>query len=189
MEGDVHSSSALVIDHSVVFTVEAFFTQATAVNDIERFLRIVVPMASVVYENHVKSFLRELQTLRVICCGAVNNASLVCRFQPRCKSFCEAFCSAGGSAAFEACSIRENEVMEQADLCGDGCECVSINQRSRYVVIKLDDEVMWQVVVVNEVGKIVEMGVSVEGLKMEDMFLPPTAIALAIQNEEIEKGW
>ncbi|KAH7827058.1 uncharacterized protein MONOS_14349 [Monocercomonoides exilis] len=61
---------------------------------------------------------------------------------------------------------------------------------SRCVVVKLGKEVMGRGVAVCEVGEIVEKGLSVMGLRMEDVVLLPAAIALAEleEREEAEEG-
>ncbi|KAH7821841.1 uncharacterized protein MONOS_2818 [Monocercomonoides exilis] len=61
---------------------------------------------------------------------------------------------------------------------------------SRRVVVKLDDEVMGRGVEVCDMGEIVENGLSVVGLRMEDMVLSSAAIALAVleKREEAEEA-
>ncbi|KAH7827768.1 uncharacterized protein MONOS_17273 [Monocercomonoides exilis] len=58
------------------------------------------------------------------------------------------------------------------------------------VAVKLDDEVMGRGIAVCEVGEIVEKGLDAAGLRMEDVVLPPAAIALAVleEREEAEEG-
>ncbi|KAH7818702.1 uncharacterized protein MONOS_2140 [Monocercomonoides exilis] len=60
----------------------------------------------------------------------------------------------------------------------------------KYLVVKLDDEVIWRVVAVCEVGKIAEKGLSAAGLRMEDVVQSPAAIELAVlkEREEAEEG-
>ncbi|KAH7826126.1 uncharacterized protein MONOS_5518 [Monocercomonoides exilis] len=56
--------------------------------------------------------------------------------------------------------------------------------------MKLDDEVMWGGVAACEVGEIVEKGLDVAGLRMEDVALSPAAIVLDVlkEREEAEEG-
>ncbi|KAH7817827.1 uncharacterized protein MONOS_11433 [Monocercomonoides exilis] len=121
----------------------------------------------------------------------------------RCGSFSDAFGSAGGTASV-ACSVYGHEVGEKADLL---CESVnalpsiydlfdpsllpseiarlaSRSPQSRRVVMKLVNKMRRGIVAVNEVGEIVEKGLSVAGLMMEDVVLPPAAIALAALEEK-----
>ncbi|KAH7823265.1 uncharacterized protein MONOS_810 [Monocercomonoides exilis] len=117
-----------------------------------------------------------LQTLIWICCGAACGAVWGCCVCIRCGAFSDAFGSVGRPASF-ACSVGGHEVGEQADLCGSRCECVPFNLRS------LDDEVMWRGVAVCEVVEIVEKGLWMEGMRMEDVVLSPATIVL----EELEE--
>eukprot|EP00770_Monocercomonoides_exilis_P010524 MONOS_10472.1-p1 / transcript=MONOS_10472.1 / gene=MONOS_10472 / organism=Monocercomonoides_exilis_PA203 / gene_product=unspecified product / transcript_product=unspecified product / location=Mono_scaffold00477:49185-49487(+) / protein_length=101 / sequence_SO=supercontig / SO=protein_coding / is_pseudo=false len=67
---------------------------------------------------------------------------------------------------------------------------VSLSPQSRHVDMKLDDEVMWGGVAACEVGEIVEKGLDVAGLRMEDVALSPAAIVLVVlkEREEAEEG-
>ncbi|KAH7815726.1 uncharacterized protein MONOS_89 [Monocercomonoides exilis] len=58
---------------------------------------------------------------------------------------------------------------------------------SRRVVVKLDDEETWRVIVVKEVGKIVEKGLSAAGLRMEKVVVSHSAIVLIVSAERTEE--
>ncbi|KAH7827219.1 uncharacterized protein MONOS_10471 [Monocercomonoides exilis] len=90
-------------------------------DDIEKWLWIVVPEAAGEYINQKKSFLRALQTFRGIWRFTAGCAEWGCCVCIRCGSFRDAFSSAGGAAPL-TCSISEKEVGEQVDLSLGRCE-------------------------------------------------------------------
>ncbi|KAH7819368.1 uncharacterized protein MONOS_9249 [Monocercomonoides exilis] len=179
------SSSAPAIDTSDASEVDVSYTSVAAMEEIERWLRNVVPEASGGY---------------VVARWAVLYGGVVCAYDvalsamlsvplvaPLPSLAASVGTKSGSKRIFAAADV--NAFPSIYDLFDPSLQMWRSPQ-SRRMVVKLDDVMMERVIAVCEVGEIVEKGLDVVGPKMEDVVLSLAAIALAVpeEREEAEGG-